>query len=194
MEKINLGRNDLCHCGSNKKYKKCCLASDSELVMNQSRKLFLEAMYEEAGIDTSVLKPFHDFFPDVAEKENRVFWSKDRDPKKDDPYQIIEFYCVDPKCDCNRVMLSVADRGNMIEGTFLSVGFAFNRNDPDPGPYIDPLNPITQEGRSLFPFIKTMLETDFEYIMRLKQHYSMVKMATKGKAFGSKILANKIKN
>ena len=22
---MNLGRNDLCHCGSNKKYKKCCL-------------------------------------------------------------------------------------------------------------------------------------------------------------------------
>ncbi len=28
LDKCKLGRNDLCHCGSNKKYKKCCLFQD----------------------------------------------------------------------------------------------------------------------------------------------------------------------
>ncbi len=27
---MNIGRNDPCHCGSGKKYKKCCLAKDEE--------------------------------------------------------------------------------------------------------------------------------------------------------------------
>ena len=26
-----IGRNDLCHCGSGKKYKKCCLQNDSKI-------------------------------------------------------------------------------------------------------------------------------------------------------------------
>jgi len=30
MTAMNLGRNDPCHCGSGKKYKKCCLAKDEE--------------------------------------------------------------------------------------------------------------------------------------------------------------------
>jgi len=29
---MNIGRNDLCHCGSGKKYKKCCLSKDEEAV------------------------------------------------------------------------------------------------------------------------------------------------------------------
>ncbi|MDP3889512.1 MAG: SEC-C metal-binding domain-containing protein [bacterium] len=28
MLKKNIGRNEPCHCGSNKKYKKCCLTKD----------------------------------------------------------------------------------------------------------------------------------------------------------------------
>lgn len=31
--KRNVGRNDPCHCGSNKKYKKCCLATDLSQVV-----------------------------------------------------------------------------------------------------------------------------------------------------------------
>jgi hypothetical protein len=30
LMQTNLGRNDPCHCGSGKKYKKCCLAKDEE--------------------------------------------------------------------------------------------------------------------------------------------------------------------
>lgn len=26
-----IGRNDICHCGSNKKYKKCCLERDEQM-------------------------------------------------------------------------------------------------------------------------------------------------------------------
>lgn len=178
MELNEVGRNDLCHCGSGLKYKKCCLDKDSLMKLNKSRQLFADAFLEEFNDDFGLLA-FHEFFPDIAEKENRVFWSRDRDPKYRGPYQIIEFYCSNPKCDCNRVILGVADSEKMEEGTILSVGFAFDRNDPDAGPYIDPLNNITKEGHSIYPFIKSMLESDFDFIARLKRHYDMVKKRIK---------------
>lgn len=33
---MNIGRNDPCHCGSGKKYKKCCLAKDEEEARKQA--------------------------------------------------------------------------------------------------------------------------------------------------------------
>ncbi len=145
--------------------------------IEKSRELFRAALVEE--LEDFGLVAFHEFFPDVAEAESRVFWSNERDPQTHEPYQIIEYYCADPKCDCNRVVLGVADREKIEQGTFLSVGFAFDRNDPEPGPYIDPLNPLTLEGRSLYPLIENMLQTDFDYITRLKRHYEMVKRKVK---------------
>lgn len=182
MDKTNFGRNERCHCGSGLKYKRCCLDEDREekykRTLEKSRELFRRAWVEELEEDFGMMA-FHEFFPDVAEKENRVFWSNERDPQTREPYQIIEYYCADPKCDCNRVIIAVADREEMKEGTILSVGFAFDRKDPDPGPYIDPLNPLTLEGQSLYPLIEDMLQTDFAYIQSLKRHYEMVKRKIK---------------
>lgn len=176
--KKKIGRNEPCHCGSSLKYKRCCLEEDYKKTLEKSRELFRAAMIEELGEDTELMA-FHEFFPDIAERENRVLWTSERDPQTREPYQLIEYYCTDPKCDCNRVVLAVADRENMGQGTILSVGFAFDRNDPEPGPYIDPLNPLTLEGQSLYPVIENMLQTDFEYIARLKHHYDLVKKKIK---------------
>lgn len=173
-----IGRNELCRCGSGLKYKRCCLEEDYKRTLETSRELFRTALVEELA-DDSTLMAFHEFFPDIAENENRTIWPKGRDIATREPYQLIEFYCADPKCDCNRVVLAVADREKMEQGTILSVGFAFDRNDPEPGPYIDPLNPLTLEGNSLYPIIENMLQTDIEYVARLKRHYDMVKQKLK---------------
>ena len=50
---MNIGRNDLCHCGSGKKYKKCCLAKDEEAVR-------LDAVKPKAPIPLRVISPDHD--------------------------------------------------------------------------------------------------------------------------------------
>lgn len=176
-----IGRNEVCHCGSGLKYKRCCLEVDYTQVLERSRELFRSALVEEIN-DDNELMAFHEFFPDIAEQENRAFWANGRDMQTRQPYQIIEHYCADPKCDCNRVVLAIADREKMEQGTILSVGFAFDRNDPEPGPYIDPLNPLTLEGNSLYPLIESLLQTDFAYIERLKRHYEMVKKKTKAEA------------
>lgn len=178
MDTRKLGRNDPCLCGSGLKYKRCCLEKTSFELLEKSRELFVNSVLDRSSGD---MTPFHEFFPEVAENENRCFWSDAREAKSREPFQIIEFYCSDPKCDCNRVVLAVADRNDMESGTMLSVGFAFDRKDPDAGPYIDPLNPITKEGRELYPIIENMLNADLEYIARLKRHYDLVKTKVKSK-------------
>src|ERR1700733_10014303 len=183
MNLEKLGRNEVCHCGSGKKYKKCCLDEDNYLrVLKTSYELFKRAALGDENEDAGLIA-FHHFFPDLAEKENRAFWANGRGPFKDDPYQLVEFYCADPNCDCNRVVVAVADRQKPERGTLLSVGFAFNRKDPDARPYIYPLNPITKEGREFYPMIQNMLETDVEYVSRLKRHYKLVKEKIKSPDF-----------
>lgn len=184
MSSNKLGRNEQCHCGSGKKYKKCCLQEDEYLrTLKTSYELFKKAASEGDDEQASGMVAFDNFFPDIAEKENRAFWANGRAPFKDDPYQLIEFYCQDPKCDCNRVIVAVTDIQKPKAGTILSVGFAFDRKDPDAGPYIDPLNPATKEGRAFYPMIKDMLETDLDYVTRLKRHYNLVKDKVKSPDF-----------
>ena len=181
----SIGRNEACHCGSGLKYKKCCLEKESAQFLARSYQLFADAAREDMELNEIQIRPFHDFFPDEAEAENRVLWSRDRKPFKDEPFQLIEFYCADPKCDCNRVIVSAMDRMAPELGTILSVGYAFDRNDPDAGPYIDPINPVTEDGRSLYPAIADMFENDSEYVARLKRHYKMVKDKIKSKKYRS---------
>lgn len=135
--------------------------------MEISRQLFAEAARDRSGIDEIQIRPFHHFFPQLAEDENRTVWALGRKPGTDEPYQLFEFYCADPHCDCNRVIVAVLDRQAPDRGTIASVDYAFDRNDPDPGPYLDPLNPSTAEGRQIFPLIERMLNTDSEYVGRL---------------------------
>lgn len=48
----NLGRNDTCHCGSGKKFKKCCLNNPKAIVWNVitcDTNLFYNAGWQEAG-------------------------------------------------------------------------------------------------------------------------------------------------
>lgn len=147
--------------------------------LETSRLLFAKAILDESDDDDIQLRPFHDFFREVAENENRVVWTLGRKPESNEPFQLIEYYCADPVCDCNRVIVAVLDREDPGKGTIASIGYAFNRNDPDPGPYLDPLNPTTAKGREIYPFIANMLNTDSAYVGRLKRHYEMVKKEIK---------------
>lgn len=55
-----LKRNDKCHCGSNKKYKQCCLDNDEEL-KNRNREEMNE-LYENGHALSDELKDTYDFF------------------------------------------------------------------------------------------------------------------------------------
>ena len=162
-----LGRNDACHCGSGTKYKKCHLPQD-EFARTSAK--FINAVAPSDG-----LVRFDQFFPEIADPKGRALWVFGKDPAKHQPFFLMEFYCSDPKCDCNRVMIGVVDLDQEKMGTLVSISYAFDRNDPDPGPYVDPLNPITPIGRELFPLIKDMFLNDTAFVRRLQEHYKMVK-------------------
>lgn len=82
----SIGRNESCHCGSGLKYKRCCLEEDSSNALEKSYQLFAEASLAEMDADEIQIRPFHDFFPEDAENENRVLWLLDRKPFKDEPF------------------------------------------------------------------------------------------------------------
>ena len=85
------------------------------------------------------LLPFVRLFPELAMAETRVFMVRDHPTLPDDDYGLMETFCADTTCHCRRVMLNVAARR---QGVFLaSVSYAFDRDDPHAGPFLDPLNP-----------------------------------------------------
>lgn len=170
MNKVTkLGRNERCHCGSGKKYKQCHLSSDE---LARSRAMFLAAASQKNDI---TLQMFAEVFPEIAAKETRHFWPAGRDPQQQEPIQISEHYCTDPSCNCKRVLLALIDLSDPNPNSILTVSYAFDRNDPEPGPYIDPLNNLTPEGRDYFPFICDILASDATYVGRLQKHYDLIK-------------------
>ena len=84
--------------------------------------------------------PFFQVEPDLAFKETRTMTLFE--PLEDIPagsYGLIESYCPDPECDCRRVIINVVEEEHPT--TFLaSIGYGFDRDGPDAGPYLDPLN------------------------------------------------------
>lgn len=49
----------------------------------------------------TAMAPFHEFFPDQAKQELLHLEIDSRS------YPLVEFYCIDPKCDCRRLMVNV---------------------------------------------------------------------------------------
>ena len=71
-------------------------------------------------------EPFHDLFPEVAERESRTVRLEIGRPGGVDflagDYLFFESYCTDPDCDCERVLLSVIEKTRGIVAT-ISYGF-----------------------------------------------------------------------
>ena len=122
----------------------------------------------------TALTPFEQMFPEIAENETRFIWALGRS-QSDEPFMLSEHYCNDPSCHCNRLLISVIELRSAKRFASYRESYAFNLNDPDPGPFIDPSNPCTQTGRLLFPIIQQLLQHDSAYVERLKCHYRMVK-------------------
>ncbi|WP_202927979.1 YecA family protein [Cyclobacterium roseum] len=79
---MKIGRNDPCHCGSGKKYKKCCLHKDEEKEIfeasmeSDSEELFpVEDFWEDSILDfdddDDDMPPFQ-MNPDISDEENRL--------------------------------------------------------------------------------------------------------------------------
>lgn len=132
---------------------------------------------------------FFALMPDVARRETRevtIF-------PPDDPtfpalveagrYGFIESYCVDPECNCRRVIINVLSERS--KGMVATISHAFDPPKPDAyvtvQTFLDPLFPQSEMAEEFLDlFVSRVL--DVEYARRLERHYEMVKQAIKDPA------------
>jgi hypothetical protein len=122
---------------------------------------------------------FHQLFPEIGVKETRtaiIFGSARSLP--DDSYGFIELYCIDPDCDCRRVMINVLSERH--GGHLATINHTFELPAHDhPVPqqtFLDPLNPQSRWSGALLELFKKIL-LDEVYRERIERHYRMVKDA-----------------
>jgi preprotein translocase subunit SecA len=58
-----------------------------------------------------------------------------------------------------------------------AIGYAFDRDDPNPGPYLDPLNEQSRYAPALMELVSELALSDSKYLARLERHYRLVKAA-----------------
>jgi len=128
-------------------------------------------------VDMTYLVPFFQVDPDLAARETRtttLFEPRDGIPAGS--YGLIEVYCPDPDCDCRRVMINVVEKEH--PGHFLaSIGYGFDREGEDAGPYLDPLNEQCSYAGALMRLVQEVALSDPLYVSRLERHYDLVKQA-----------------
>jgi hypothetical protein len=122
---------------------------------------------------------FYQLFPEIGPRETRTATIFGRDRSLlNDSYGFVELYCVDPDCDCRRVMINVlSERGRAHLAT---INHAFEPPAVD-GPireqtFLDPLNVQSRWSIALLELFKEIL-LDEAYRERLERHYRMVKDA-----------------
>jgi hypothetical protein len=124
------------------------------------------------------LIPFHSVEPELAERETRrITVVTSQGDVLEGAYNLVEFYCPDPDCDCRRVMLNVVSEEQVHRGYLASISYAFDRNDDMAGPFLDPLNPQSQYADELLELVTVSVLKDPEYLERLERHYELVKQA-----------------
>jgi hypothetical protein len=123
------------------------------------------------------LVPFYYVDTKLAVEETRVLTFTT--PYGDIPagkYELVEYFCPDPACDCRRGMLNVVEE-RAVERFLASISYAFDRDDPDAGPFLDPLNPQSRYAHALLAVVREIVFSDPAYLARLERHYTMMKAA-----------------
>ena len=131
------------------------------------------------GLEEAILYliPFYVVEPELAGEETRVMHLlAEQDGLPVGTYGLLEHYCPDPDCDCRRVMLTVVEEDDPTH-SLASINYAFDRDDPMPGPFIDRTNRQTEHAETLLRLVREAVLVDPHYLARLERHYALVKRA-----------------
>jgi hypothetical protein len=120
---------------------------------------------------------FHTLFPDEADTGYGTVIPVSRAGLPKRPFCFVESYCVEPECDCRRVMLSVID--SETDEQVATINYGFEPPEPpfddEPQWFLDPLNPQSKLSDSFLDLFEYMIEHDRSYHDRLVRHYEMWK-------------------
>ena len=127
--------------------------------------------------------PLASVLPEIGELETRSLCVV-QDPKvPDGSYSFIEFYCIDPECDCQLVRFVVLGDDGQVHAS-ISYGWnskafydeAFSACDHNfPGPDFAILQPQGPYAEGILDLCKTVLLRDRAYVDRLKKHNALFK-------------------
>jgi hypothetical protein len=123
------------------------------------------------------LVPFFKVDRELAARETRtvtLFQAREGIPAG--AYGLIESYCPDAACDCRRVMINVIEKERPAQ-VLASIGYGFDREAEDAGPYLDPLNEQCSYAGALMRLVAQVVLNDPAYVARLERHYDLVKRA-----------------
>lgn len=120
------------------------------------------------------LCPFHELFPEQGMNECRVLHVMRHERIPRDDYALVEYYCIDPGCDCRRVLLRAMSKAT--REYVAAISFAFDRRSKNAGPLLDPVNEQSSYARDLLNAVANVL-SDPDYVARLEAHYRQVKRA-----------------
>jgi hypothetical protein len=139
-------------------------------------------------------EPFHERFPEVAERETRTFTAINDPDLPGDSYSLIEAYCNEPNCDCRRVFFNVYSERRRQVVAVIAYGWAsrahyvkwLGMNNPRiirelQGPALNSASQQSELAPALLERIKLVVQDEL-YVDRLKRHYEMFKATVDRKA------------
>ncbi len=126
------------------------------------------------------MRPFHLLFPEIEYKETRTsFVGSGWEKLLPGGYGFVEMYCVEPDCDCRRVIIKVVRHQPPDE--VATINHAFDPLKPgDSMPsqtFLDPLHIQSPFASELLDLFLQMVKDDPAYEARIQRHYRMVKEA-----------------
>jgi hypothetical protein len=139
-------------------------------------------------------EPFHERFPEIAEKETRTLIAFNDPDLPAGEYGLTEAYCNETGCDCQRVFLNVVDWRTGQVLAVIAYGWEskryyaewFGKNDPGiikelQGPVLNSASRQSNLAPVLLQKVKYVLK-DKNYVNRLKRHYKIFKEAVDNEA------------
>ncbi len=132
----------------------------------------------------------YEYLPEIAEKETRTLILSAGSSESIPPgqYALIEYYCVDPKCDCRRVMLHIFSEQEKSNVAVVNFGWEsrlfyekwLGDTDEDwikelKGPSLNTWSPQASYAQELLTVIQNFVLKDKEYVKRLQKHYAIFK-------------------
>ena len=135
------------------------------------------------------MQGYFDIFPEKRRTELRTATFENGnadDPLSDGTFIFTEYFCTDPKCDCQRVLVKVfhARSEDAHPDEVATISYSWNPSSDGiwkivssdvPNPFLDPLHRQVSFASELLEFWSTMIEHDKAYALRIQRHYDEIR-------------------
>ena len=135
------------------------------------------------------MQGYFDAFPEKRTTELRTAIFADGnadDPLPDGTFIFTEYFCTDPRCNCQRVLVKVfhtrSEGAPPYEVATISYSWKSSTaetwdrlNSGMPNPFLDPLHRQARCASKLLDFWSTMINRDKAYASRLERHYDEIR-------------------